>query len=322
MKNINSKSSVAVFIDVENIHYSTLNSYAETPDWSRIVDACKSYGRIASIQAFGDWIEFSQEVSEIQRNGIQPIFVPLSRDGKSSLDCYLIVSAMKLFFQNDAIDTLILGSGDRDYIPLIAELKALGKKVVILAVPDTLSKDLTTIVDDVIAYKPGTDEDKASAVVASETQEAFEFVINTLKALEAKSIDNRWVNLASIGMALKKNDPEFTHKRYEYSKLVEMLDDISQVELKYDDHEKTVALARTLLGNTSGEAQKSLEGTIKNLKDGFGFLRPDGDKDNIFFHYSNVIDNMDLIAVGDRVSFSIYNTNRGKNAEKIKKINF
>lgn len=52
MSNDDKSSSVAVFIDVENIHYSALNSYAETQDWSRIVDACKAYGRISSIQAF------------------------------------------------------------------------------------------------------------------------------------------------------------------------------------------------------------------------------------------------------------------------------
>ncbi len=51
MKN---SSSIAVFIDVENIHYSTMNNYSETPDWTRIVNICKEYGRISSIQAFGD----------------------------------------------------------------------------------------------------------------------------------------------------------------------------------------------------------------------------------------------------------------------------
>ena len=204
-------SSVAVFIDVENIHYSTLNYYSETPDWSWVVDACKEYGRISSIQAFGDWIEFAKEVPEIQKNGIQPVFVPLSQDGKSSLDCYLTVSAMKLFFQNHVVDTLILASGDRDYIPLIAALKALGKKVIILAVPKTLSKELTTIVDDVISYKPISAGKTISPIVDSvDKKSVHEYVITTLTELELNSVINRWINLAKIGLSLKRKDSTFT----------------------------------------------------------------------------------------------------------------
>ncbi len=316
---IGQKSSVAVFIDVENIHYSTLNSYAETPDWSRIVDACKEYGRIASIQAFGDWVNFSKEVAEIQRNGIQPIYVPLSQDGKSSLDCYLTVSAMKLFFQNDTIDTLILASGDRDYIPLIAELKAIGKQVIILAVPDTLSRDLTRIVDEVISYTPRAEERSSAPTPVVDKQSACDFVVATIEGLE-NSFNHRWVNLASIGLALKKRDPLFTHKKFNYLKLVEMLDDIPEIELKYDNHEKTIALARTVTGNI-GEASEALKGSIVNIKDGYGFIKPDVGWDNIFFHYSKVINgNFTELSIGDTVSYTIYNTERGENAENVSRL--
>jgi uncharacterized protein (TIGR00288 family) len=322
MDNSENNSSVAVFIDVENIHYSTLNSYAETPDWSRIVDQCKLYGRIASIQAFGDWIEFSKEVIDIQRNGIQPIFVPLSQDGKSSLDCYLIVSAMKLFFQNDAIDTLILGSGDRDYIPLINELKALGKKVIILAVPDTLSKDLTKIVDGVISYESTSNGSTIPTVETStsELEEVQSFVIRTVKELEEKSIDHRWVNMAKVGASLHRKDPSFTHKKYKYAKLVEMLDDIPQVELKYDNHEKTIALARTVSVDRLVETPKVIQGSIFNIKDGYGFITPEQGQDNLFFHFSKLLCGIDDLAVGDNVSYTTYNTNRGLNAENIERI--
>lgn len=319
MNKNNDNSSVAVFIDVENIHYSTVNSYAETPDWSRIVDECKAYGRIVSIQAFGDWIQFSEEINEIQKNGIQPIFVPLSQDGKSSLDCYLIVAAMKLFFQNNTIDTLILGSGDRDYIPLIAELKALGKKVIILAVPDTLSHDLTVIVDDVIYYNDNADGSMVSIIKESDTAKGYKFIVNTVKELETNSIDNRWVNLALIGLELKKKDSNFTHKQYKYAKLVEMLDDIPQIELKYDNHEKTIALARTVPDDGLRMKQVLLQGSILNLKDNYGFIKPDEDCDNIFFHYSKIVGSINDLLVGERVSYTTYNTDRGLNAENVTK---
>ena len=310
-------SSVAVFIDVENIHYSTLNNYSETPDWSWVIAACKHYGRIASIQAFGDWIEFSKEVPEIQKNGIQPIFVPLSQGGKSSLDCYLTVSAMKLFFQNNTIDTFILASGDRDYIPLIAELKALGKKVVILAVPDTLSHDLTMMVDAVISYQPRSKHSDETQKQSNEQVQAY--VLETLREMEKHAVNDRWVNLASIGLALKKKDGSFCHTHYGYTKLAEMLDDMPSVELKYDNFEKTIAVARTRQGQIEAAPQGEVfYGSIINIKEGFGFIKPDLGGENIFFHFSKLKNiRFEELRIGDAVSYTTYNTDKGLNAEEI-----
>ncbi|MDQ6975904.1 MAG: NYN domain-containing protein [Mariprofundaceae bacterium] len=308
--------AVAVFIDVENIHYSSLNHYAETPNWSKIIDSCKCYGRIVSIQAFGDWVAFAKELPEIQRNAIQPVFVPLSQDGKSSLDCHLIVAAMKLFFQNHALDTIILGSGDRDYIPLLAELKALGKRIIILAVPDTLSQDLTRIADDVIAYESDNNDVALAAPVSLE--EDVKFVVETLTSLEQVSFQGRWVNLATLGLELKRRKPDFSHKNHRYGKLVEMLDGIDTIELTYDNHEKTIAMARTIDGSVAVPTAPLQHGEVISLRDTYGFIRPDSNDENIFFHISKVDDGcMDEVGVGSRVCYTSYRTHRGNNAENV-----
>ncbi len=305
--------NVAVFIDVENIHYSSLNNYAETPNWSRIVDICKGYGRILSIQAFGDWINFSRELPEIQRNGIQPVLVPLSQDGKSSLDCYMTVSAMKLFFQNQALDTIILASGDRDYIPLLAELKAQGKRVIILAVPDTLSHDLTRIADEVIAYVKG-DEEPARR----DLEEDRQLVLQTLRSLEQRAFQGRWVKLADLGVELKYRDQHFNHRHHGYRRLVEMLEDMPEIELTFDSHEKTQAVARTLEGMVKDVAAPLRRGEIINMHDTYGFIRPDDGGENIFFHISKVEESdVGNLRVGDRVRFTCYHTHRGENAENV-----
>ncbi len=308
--------AVAVFIDVENIHYSSLNHYAETPNWSKIIDSCKRYGRIVSIQAFGDWVAFAKELPDIQRNAIQPVFVPLSQDGKSSLDCHLIVAAMKLFFQNHSLDTIILGSGDRDYIPLLAELKALGKRIIILAVPDTLSQDLTRIADDVIPYE----SDNAEITVNNHLslEDDVKFVVETLTSLEQASFQGRWVNLATLGLELKRRKPDFSHKNHRYGKLVEMLDHIDSIELSYDNHEKTIAMARTIGGGEVVASAPLQYGEIISLRDTYGFIHPDLEDENIFFHISKLDDeSMDKVEVGSRVCYTSYRTHRGNNAENV-----
>lgn len=132
----------------------------------------------------------------------------------------------EIILQNNAIDTLILASGNRNYISLIAELKEIGKKVVILAVPDALSKDLAIIIDDIISYKSICEDNVVSSNKDSDKKSAYAFVVSTLKELEISSFNSRWANLASIGFELKKTYPFFTHKAYKYTKLVEMLGDI------------------------------------------------------------------------------------------------
>lgn len=310
--------AVAVFIDVENIHYSSLNNYAETPNWSKIIDSCKRYGRIVSIQAFGDWLAFSKELPEIQRNAIQPVFVPLSQDGKSSLDCHLTVAAMKLFFQNHALDTIILGSGDRDYIPLLAELKALGKRIIILAVPDTLSQDLTRIADDVIAYESDNDNSNVAADTSYNLEDDQKFVIEVLSSLEQTSFQGRWVNLATLGLEIKRREPNFSHKNHGYAKLVEMLDHITDIELSYDNHEKTIAMARTVDGSEAVSVAPFQYGEVINLRDTYGFILPDSEEENIFFHISKVGDTcIDDLQAGARVRYTCYRTHRGNNAENV-----
>ncbi len=311
------RSGAAVFIDVENIHYSSLNNYAETPDWGKIIESCSAYcNRLLSIQAFGDWLNFSSELPEIQRNGIQPVFVPLSQDGKSSLDCYLTVSAMKLFFQNPRLDTIILASGDRDYIPLLAELKAMGIRIIILALPDTLSRDLTRLADDVIPYhKPGKENEQQASRDLSDDQE---IVLQTLKSLEQYAYQGRWVNLATLGVELKHRDAQFSHRHHGYRKLVEMLEDIPEIELNYDDHEKTLAMARTVAGMVEHQPTPVQYGEIINLHDNYGFIAPDEGDENIFFHISKVKEEyVHALKPGDRVSFSCYRTHRGNNAENV-----
>lgn len=318
--NPNDNSSVAVFIDVENIYYSTLNNYSESPDWALVLQLCKQYGRVVSIQAFGNWIDFAKDIPDLQKNGIQPIFSPLSQYGKSSLDSYLIVSAMKLFYQNNAIDTFILASGDRDYIPLIAELKALGKKVFILTVPETSSSDLAGIVDGVISYEHKRSNDDNMHIEESKDH-MQERVVGILKDLEELSHHDRWVNLAVIGLALKRRMPSFSHTRYGYHKLVGLLDDIPEIEIKYND-DRTTGLARTQeVVVDQQDKDMRAQGTIYSVKEGYGFIQPSDNTETIFFHCSKLLNAhfQDLI-IGDRVLYTTRITERGINAENITRI--
>ena len=68
-------------------------------------------------------------------------------------------------------------------------------------------------------------------------------------------------------------------------------------------------------------ADGSFTGVVCSLKDGFGFINCVEYPDNIFFHYSALVDGkFDDLVEGDTVSFTVENGERGELATNVKKL--
>jgi uncharacterized protein (TIGR00288 family) len=234
------QNTIAVFIDFENLYYSSLNNYGEAPDLMIIRSLCEKKGGIASIQAFGDWVRFNEHINSLQTTGIQPVFTPLSRTEKSSADTFICVHAMKLFMQNENINTLILVSGDRDFIPLLTELRSLGKNTFLMGVPGSISRDLVNVADGIIEYQPEKIKPKELKSLQTPQKKVSSQIENSIISLLKK--ENRRVNVATIGIKIKKEHPTFNHKEFGYDKLSQFLDSFSQIKVEYDE-DKLVAYA-------------------------------------------------------------------------------
>ena len=234
------ENTIAVFIDFENIYYSSLNNFGEEPDLMIIRNLCEKKGGIASIQAFGDWVRFNGQINSLLTSGIQPVFTPLSRTEKSSADTFICVHAMKLFMQNENINTLILVSGDRDFIPLLNELRSLGKNTFLMGVPGSISRDLVNVADGLIEYQPAKIKPQESKLLQTPQKKVSEQIENSIITLLKK--ENRKVNVATIGIMIKKQHPTFNHKEFGFDKLSQFLDSYSQIKVDYDE-DKLVAYA-------------------------------------------------------------------------------
>ena len=74
--------------------------------------------------------------------------------------------------------------------------------------------------------------------------------------------------------------------------------------------------------NNSSPASAKNTGIICNLKDGYGFIAPDKGGDNLFFHYTSVLDvDFNGLSVGDKVEYENSSNDKGPCAVKVKKIN-
>ncbi len=65
-----------------------------------------------------------------------------------------------------------------------------------------------------------------------------------------------------------------------------------------------------------------MTGTVKRLTDkGFGFITPDGQDKDVFFHLSALVDtNFDDLRVGDAVTFEVEDSDKGPRAIDVRRV--
>ncbi len=84
-------------------------------------------------------------VRSIQNAGLKPEMVSPNK----SVDGRLIFDVLTNAY-NDSFDVAIIASGDRDYIPVIEEIKRMNKSVVIASFSISLASSMRAAADDVI----------------------------------------------------------------------------------------------------------------------------------------------------------------------------
>lgn len=174
---------VAVFFDFENIFYSVRNVYGFNPDFRIIMDECERHGRVILARAYADWMqpELRQLPNALYANGIEPVYVPTYHrqdnnvsEGsarhtlKNSVDLHLCIDVMKSLFNLRTLETFVLLTGDRDFIPLVNVLKQHGKRVVVVGVQGSTSAHLAQAADEFVYYHDLIEE-TASPLVGVET---------------------------------------------------------------------------------------------------------------------------------------------------------
>ena len=149
---------VAVFIDLENLRYGLLNQYGIEPDFNKIVEKARAYGRLTMMRAYADFSEHPPEISrQLTVAGIEAINIPVKRTHvhsggvqvervKNAADMVLAMDMLVEAFDADVSHkskVFIMVTGDSDYVKLVTQVKnRFGHRVIISGVPNTVSNDL------------------------------------------------------------------------------------------------------------------------------------------------------------------------------------
>lgn len=143
---------LAVFVDFENIRYSTINSYGREPDPLAWRDKALKYGLMSVARAYADFDQHPPQMrTRLDVAGFELHHYPAKRTSDitgrekiaSRSDLNLVIDIINTALVRPDINTFLLFTGDKDFIRLVTTLRnRLGKRVVICGVPGSVSPDL------------------------------------------------------------------------------------------------------------------------------------------------------------------------------------
>jgi uncharacterized LabA/DUF88 family protein len=151
------RPDAALFIDWDNIKVG-LKALGRQPNVSSLLDAAGHQGRVIIARAYADWQQktHSFDPPNLYAAGIEPVYVPIRMQGgrilKNSADVKLAVDCIDCLNTAPHLKVFFLVSGDSDLVHLVNFLRARGKRVVVIAVSNTLSTTLSDNVDEVLIY--------------------------------------------------------------------------------------------------------------------------------------------------------------------------
>ncbi|RMG24568.1 MAG: NYN domain-containing protein [Bacteroidetes bacterium] len=138
--------NVAIYLDFENLAISAETVY---PSKNRplniepLIDFASSKGNIAVRKAYADWSKqhFSRYQNHLLEQGFELIHLPeTSNQGKNGSDVRLAIDVMEQLVMYPEIDTIVIGSGDTDFIPLIQRVRSRSKNVIVLGFEHSVSR--------------------------------------------------------------------------------------------------------------------------------------------------------------------------------------
>ncbi|MDD3648266.1 MAG: NYN domain-containing protein [Candidatus Dojkabacteria bacterium] len=157
----NKDQRVAVLVDVQNMYYSAKHMYSAKVNFKNVLKEAVS-GRVLTraiayviktdiVKKEKDFFEaLNKSGFEVKEKDLQ-IFPGGAKKG--DWDVGITMDAIRL---GRKVDSIVIVSGDGDYIPLVTYLQqSLGCLVEIIAFGKTCSKDLTEVADDFVDMDKG-----------------------------------------------------------------------------------------------------------------------------------------------------------------------
>ncbi len=161
---------VAVFIDTQNLYYSARNLFGKKVDFGNVVLAGLGDRQLIRATAYVVSTESGEEspfFEALQKTGIQtkskPLMEYLSGIKKADWDVGITVDIMSTV---DAVDVIVLASGDGDFVPLAQYVKSHGRRFEVVSFRETTASTLLEWADSYVNLS----EDKRKFLIGRSRQ--------------------------------------------------------------------------------------------------------------------------------------------------------
>lgn len=147
------EARIALFIDHENLVIGA-REIGRGFDVGPIMDALAERGRVVARRAYADWTLFAGDRRTLVEHNCELIDIP-QRTGavrKNAADIKLAVDAMELAYERGFVSTFVIASGDSDFTPLVAALRALNRRVIGIGIKGSTSSLLPPACDEFLFY--------------------------------------------------------------------------------------------------------------------------------------------------------------------------
>ena len=140
------KETIALFVDSQNLYYSARMGYAAKVNYEKLLRLITGTRHLVKAYAYivqppeGDVKPFA---TSLERIGYlvktKDVRTRANGSAKANWDMNIALDILGIL---DRVDTIVLASGDGDFVPLIDFIKGKNKRVEIFAFPDNTAYDL------------------------------------------------------------------------------------------------------------------------------------------------------------------------------------
>jgi hypothetical protein len=220
---------LALLIDAENVSASYLPV---------ILQAVQGHGDANIRRVFGNWAApgLAGWAAQAVANGLMAVHVPVTCAGKNSSDIGLVIAAMDLL-HTAAVDGFVIASSDSDFAGLALRLREAGKLVIGMGEEKTHAAFRAACTGFVVLEKVAKPVAGVPKAIAT--------------AIRDEPNQDGWHDLAQLGQAIRKADPQFRVKNHGHATLIKLLRSLPAIEVKLGEGGR--ALARSRAGSASAQ---------------------------------------------------------------------
>lgn len=249
--------NMAVLLDYENLGGGW--------DVELVLGRLVNRGRLLVKRAYADWAQCRHAREPLLRCGVELIEMPAVSRGKNGTDIRLAVDAMEIAITRDYIDTIVIASGDSDFLPLLSRLREYNRYVIVLARNNSASSMLVGSCDELI-FLSSLAESLPTSCAPSPGSDRNVKVNGKPLDLDDELLDSLWwasrlklrpgsstLDLSALASGLKQLFPLLALSRYGlpksggFRKLAQAMDASGWWELNSDKGQMEIAFTTSFL---------------------------------------------------------------------------